>query len=129
MQPGFYPPRPIVEDLCDGFWRLHDKLDYYSTGGRGWTIPAGTITDFGSVPEVVDWIIPSIETIADPAYIFHDYLYSEHRAGLDRCKDRNEADHLLYEALLICGVAKWRARLIWAGVRMGGSVAWNKKSA
>lgn len=123
-QPGFTPQHPIVEDLCNGFWRLHDPLYYRAPDGRDWLIPAGLKTDFGSVPAVVDWIIPAIQTIADPAYILHDYLYSEHRAGMDRCRDRQDADNILYDALMVCGVARWRARLIYAGVRLGGWRAW-----
>jgi len=91
-------------------------------------VPSGFLTDFGSVPDVVDWIIPAISTQADPAYVLHDFHYACHRDGFEAVKDRKDADQILYDALLICGVARWRARLIWAGVRSGGWVAWRRKS-
>ena len=38
---------------------------------------------------------------------------------------RKKADDLFYDVLVADGVPKWRARLAWAGVRIGGAAAWN----
>ena len=126
ITPGFTPQHPVVQDLCNGFWQLFCPLSYLAPDGRAWTVPSGFLTDFGSVPDIVDWIIPAISTQADPAYVLHDFHYACHRDGFEAVKDRADADQILYDALLVCGVARWRARLIWAGVRSGGWVAWNR---
>lgn len=124
---GFIPKHPIVQDLCNGFWKLHEPLFYDASDYRSWMIPRGFITDFGSVPKIVDCIIPAIESVADPAYILHDYLYGMHRKGDDRCNGRDDADNILYEALRICGVGRIKAGTIYYAVRCFGSFAWNRK--
>ena len=124
---GFNPQHPIVQDLCNGFWRLYEPLSYRAHDGRSWIIPKGFLTDFGSVPAVVDWIIPAIETVADPAYILHDYHYAQHRAGKDETVSRRDADEILRAALLVCGVGRVKAGTIYWAVRAGGSMAWERE--
>lgn len=46
--------------------------------------------------------------------VIHDYLYGT--ATLSR----RECDEVFYNALRASGVARWRAWLMWAGVRIGG---------
>lgn len=123
---GFIPKHPIVQDLCNGFWKLYEPLFYDSPDKRSWMIPRGFLTDFGSVPACVDWIIPSVETVADPAYILHDYLYAKHREHDDRCMSRHDADQILYDALRLCGVSKVKAATIYYACRLGGSMAWER---
>lgn len=123
---GFVPKHPIVQDLCNGFWRLHEPLFYDAPDGRSWMVPKGFLTDFGSVPAVVDWIIPAIESLADPAYILHDYHYAKHRAGEDVTVSRKDADDILYTALRVCGVGKTKARIIYWAVRAAGGAAWGR---
>ena len=128
MKAGFTPQFPVVRNLLNGLWELVEPVTYLSPDGRAWVIPAGTKTDWGSVPDVVDWIIPANSTQADPAYLLHDFHYACHRAGFEAVRSRQDADQILYDALLVCGVARWRARLIFYGVRIGGSVAWDRKT-
>lgn len=45
----------------------------------------------------------------------HDKLYTDGQLSRKRCDD------VLYRALRAEGVAKWRAWLFWAGVRIGGA--------
>ena len=129
VKAGFTPQFPVVRNLLNGLWELVEPVTYCAPDGRQWVAPAGFLTDWGSVPDVVDWIIPSNSTEADLPYLFHDLLYHLHRTGQDACRDRADADGILYDALLVCGVARWLARLIWAGVRAGGFVAWNRKAS
>ena len=35
------------------------------------------------------------------------------------------ADKILREAAIVCGVPAWRASIVWAGVWIGGSGAWD----
>lgn len=46
--------------------------------------------------------------------VIHDYLYAT--ANLSR----RQSDEVFYNALRSSGVARWRAWLMWAGVRIGG---------
>lgn len=46
--------------------------------------------------------------------VIHDYLYGT--ANLSR----RQSDEVFYNALRSSGVARWRAWLMWAGVRIGG---------
>ncbi len=129
MTAGFTPLHPVVVDMCDGFWKMHEPLQYTTEDSRIFTIPSGQLTDYGSIPEILDWIpgLAGNGTDADCSYLLHDYLYSEHRAGRGKVKDRAEADVLLLEALKVCGVGYVRRYTIYWGVRVGGGIAWNKK--
>lgn len=49
------------------------------------------------------------------AATIHDKLYTTGQLS------RKDADGVLYRALRAEGVAKWRAWLFWAGVRLGGA--------
>ncbi len=125
---GFSPKHPVVVDLCNGKWRLHEPIRYTAPDGRQWTMPEGLETDFGSIPNALEWI-PGLEpwgTEGDAPYILHDYLYACNRAGKPECRDRKDADQILYDALRLCGVGRVRAGVIYYGVRVGGWVAWER---
>jgi len=49
-----------------------------------------------------------------PAAVVHDYLYGDSGIG------RKEADKVFYRALRASGVGRWRAGLMYAGVRVFG---------
>jgi len=54
------------------------------------------------------------------AATIHDKLYTTGTLS------RKQADAVLYRALRAEGVAKWRAWLFWAGVRIGGAKHYTK---
>lgn len=113
-----------VEPLPDGLrWRTLEPLTYECDTGEHITVPAGTVTDFASVPRVLWNIIPPIGPYVRAAVI-HDYLYARHRAG-DDSRERDEVDSIFFEAMVDSGMAAWKARVLWLGVRMGGWSAWN----
>lgn len=123
MMDGFYPQFPEVRDMLDGTWVITRGMTY--TGrGKFFYIPSGFSTDMGSVPDIVDSIIPACATQADPAYILHDWIYHLHRIK-QASVSRKEADQILLDALLILGVSKIRAYTIYYAVRLGGSHAWS----
>ena len=126
ISPGYYPPYPVVRNLLNGLWELVDPVTYLSPDGRAWTAPAGLLTDWGSVPAVVDWIIPANSTKADLPYLFHDLMYYRHRIGKDVCRDRQDADGILYEALRLVGVGRVKALTIYWAVRAAGWKAWGR---
>ncbi|VXB26116.1 conserved hypothetical protein [Burkholderia sp. 8Y] len=99
-------------------WRLNEPLVYQSdVAGQTFTVPAGFVTDLASTPR-----IPVVYEIAggaaNMASVVHDFLYASHPVT------RGVADSVLREASLATGVAKWRARLMFYGVRLFGARHW-----
>lgn len=82
--------------------------------GRCVTVPAGFITDFASVPRIpVAYLLAG--GCANAAAVLHDWMYTTHEV------DRATADAVFREAIIAGGEPTWRAWLMWAGVRIGGS--------
>lgn len=73
--------------------------------------PAGFVTDLCSKPQLALAFMGDNE---QDASVPHDYVYNTH------CVPRDVADRMLYEACVLDGTPKWRASLIYAGVRIGG---------
>ncbi len=93
-------------------------LLYFSARlGRAVRVPAGFVTDLGSVPRIAWSVVPPIGR-ADGGYVLHDWLYQA--GGVTRA----EADAVLYEAMRVAGVNRVLAWTIWSGVRVGGWHAW-----
>lgn len=106
-----------------GQWVLMRPLVYESDLlGVVITVPEGFQTDLASVPR-----IPLVYTLvgdtARAAAVIHDFLY----VRPDICT-RKVADAVLQEACGASGVSRWRAWLMWAGVRIGGSSHYAKRS-
>jgi len=83
------------------------------------TVPAGFVTDFASIKVLHNAFLfvlfALVSGYGNYAATVHDWLY---KVG---CVSRKEADAVLYRALRAEGVARWRAWLFWAGVRIGGA--------
>jgi hypothetical protein len=104
--------------MDDGKWRLTAPLVYQSDiADQTFTVPAGFITDYASVPRapLVYWLCGDTSTLAS---VVHDAIYTYHWVP------RAVADAVLKEASLLTGVPRWRAWLMWAGVRIGGAGHW-----
>jgi hypothetical protein len=101
-------------------FKLLSTLQYRTWQGWVLTIDPGFITDFGSVPRI-PLIFDLLGDITYEPYVIHDMLYTTHYLT------RLEADRVLQEALLAVGVPKWKASLIYFGVRIGGASSWNDK--
>ena len=90
-------------------------------------IPAGFESDGVSVPRFFwRFISPPIDPRTIRAGVTHDWIYRNRPPGWTRRK----ADAVFRRILIEDGVERWRAWLAWAGVRIGGWVAWqnnNKK--
>lgn len=113
----------VVTPLPDGrMWRL-EKPFTYDVGELGGpdsiVVPQGFITDFGSVPQALWWIVSPIGK-ALGGYVLHDYLYAT------QTRSRLVSDAILLEALEVLGVNRFQRWLIFRGVRLGGWVAWGK---
>jgi hypothetical protein len=107
-----------ADNTDDGQWILCAPLVYQSdVAGQMFTVPAGFQTDLASVPRLPLVFLLAGDS-ARKASVVHDFLYSTHAVT------RTVADAVLKEASLLTGVPKWRAWLMWAGVRLGGASHW-----
>jgi hypothetical protein len=108
----------LVDTSADkrGTWTVRNPLLYASDLAGLITVPAGFVTDFASVPRIpVAFLLAG--DCGQEAAVIHDFLYTTHQV------DRAKADAVFQEALLIAE-PRWRAWLMWAGVRLGGSRPW-----
>lgn len=132
-------------------WRLLAPFSYLPPGFGPVTAPAGYETDLASVRPVrtigvtailVGLLLASFLTAVGAALLafglgaillysavvgygqeaatIHDYLYSR------RVCPRALADRLFRDALRSSGHARWRAELMWLGVRLGGAGRYGK---
>ena len=104
------------------------------------TIPRGFITDFASVPRLVQ-VLPGFnrtESSANAA-VLHDWLYCNRGQvsgenpvfGLKNNKlnlTRKQCDELLYEGLRESGYSRITAWMFYSAVRAGGWLYWNRRS-
>lgn len=103
-----------ADNTDDGQWILCAPLVYQSdVAQQTITVPAGFQTDLASVPRLPLVFLLAGDS-ARKASVVHDWLYTTHPVT------RDVADAVLKEASLLTGVPKWRAWLMWAGVRIGG---------
>ena len=83
------------------------------------TVPAGFVTDFASIKVLHNAFLfvlfALVSGYGNYAATVHDWLYENGQLS------RKEADAVLYRALRAEGVARWRAWLMYAGVRLGGA--------
>lgn len=110
--PGFDGPA-VVEQLRAGGWMLREPLRYRGRT-QEFTVPAGSRTDFASVPRVLAWLVPKLGRFARPA-ILHDYLWRV-AVPAERLTYR-EADAVLRQALRLCDVPFVLRWLSWTGTR------------
>ncbi len=81
------------------------------------TIPAGTRTDFASVPRFLHGMIPPSGTVV-PAAIVHDYLCAEAQAGRF---SRRDADGVFARICRESGLSPLHRHALYLGVRVGGA--------
>jgi hypothetical protein len=112
--------RELEDTSADGrgTWQLLAPLVYQSEmAGRTFTVPAGFVTDYASVPRV-PLVFLLFGDCGHPAAVLHDHRYSMHDVT------RETADLLFHEALLATDVPTWRAALMYAAVREFGLSHW-----
>lgn len=121
----------LAEQISDtanegrGEWMLIAPLIYKSDLTNDvYIVPSGFMTDFASVPRLPIAFLLCGDTASKPAAL-HDWLYTKGRNGKHPVPDRETADALLKEAAAVEGVPAWRAWMLWAGVRVGGSAHWD----
>ena len=109
-------PLPLLLRYINGrHWILIGPFAYVP---RLLFIHAGFRTDFNSIPRGLWNILPP--TDYGEAAVIHDYLYQFNGV------ERGMADDIYREILTLLGAPRWKRRLMWSGVRLGGWWAWRK---
>lgn len=76
-------------------------------------VPKGFITDWASVPRALWSVIPPRGEYSK-AVLVHDWMY------VTAYRTRKIADRIFLEAMKVLGVKRWKRRLMYIGVRIGG---------
>lgn len=123
---------PPLRPMKDGkHWQITESLMYYAgeLGSDTYVlVPQGSLTDFASVPQVLQNIFPPWG-LYGPAAVVHDQLYSDQVmvvAGQIQPITRKRADDIFLEAMEVLGVPAWKRRTMYAGVRIGASGPWQE---
>lgn len=106
-----------VEQVDAETWRLTAQLVFVPARYQSTIIvPAGTVTDFASVPRIplAYWLFAGV---GQAAAVVHDWMYR-----VDTNVPRHVADDIFLEAMEACGVSAWRRLpMYWAVRAFGGS--------
>jgi hypothetical protein len=86
--------------------------------GHLYVIPEGFLTDFASVPRGLWNLMPPFGRYTRAA-VLHDWLY---QTGV---VTRAQADRMFLEAMRQLDVPAWQRGLMYAGLRIGGHLAWD----
>jgi hypothetical protein len=107
--------RPLLTRQGRQLYKVLSRFRYLSDVADLVDVPAGYVTDLCSQPQATMSLLG--ECAQEPS-VPHDYAYSTH------CMTRATADRMLYEACRVTGIPRWKAALIYAGVRVGGGSRW-----
>lgn len=131
---GFITPL-VVESIDPVYWKLADDLCWIGSQGDKLFVPAGEITDFASVPTLLQsfagrtgaWTKAAVvhdmlctrlnEYWAEPAR----YVY-RHADGVRPKFNAVDTDNIFEKIMLEDGVGETRAALMWAAVRWGAAM-------
>lgn len=96
---------------------LARALNYTSRVGELIIVPVGASTDGASIPRFLWSILPPVGADYWMPAVLHDWLYRRTQRAKGAC------DKLLLEAMLDHGVNKFKAEVIYCGVKYGGFLA------
>lgn len=106
-------------------WKLLEELRYRTPRGDLIRIPKRFICDLASIPRLFRIFI-GVNGKHRQAAIVHDWLYYKKGHAALRQFTREECDQIFYDAMIDCDVSEWKAYLMWAAVRLGGWIAWQR---
>lgn len=103
--------------------RIGSPFSVSGSGPKGHTVmaPRGFITDLASIPRIFRGFISQTGK-SRYAAVIHDYLYC------DQATTRADADAIFLEALEASGVGWIQRKAMYAAVRAGGWIYWNKRA-
>jgi hypothetical protein len=108
-------------------YQLSRAFIYVDRDGMRIDVPAGFKTDFASIPRWVWSYISPEDPVILFASVIHDFLYTrkgdlgpESRVAFNR----QQADEVLRQAMLVCGARATQAWVVYNAVRLGGGSHW-----
>lgn len=116
---GQYLTTLKTEQIGRRVYRLLSPLEYKDDDGEIYTVETGYLTDYASY-----WLLHNIFLFVLFAIVagygnyagaVHDKLYTA------AILPRKKCDQILYRALRAEGIARWRAWIFYAGVRVGAA--------
>jgi len=111
-----------VKDLNDGFFEVMREFRYYvgeENSVEYIDVPKGFITDFYSVPQIFQSIVPKTGK-GNQASVLHDYLYTNHLYTQKR------SDDIFLEAMTVLGMNVVQRYVIYYAVRLFGKFAYER---
>lgn len=105
----------VVAQVDASTWALREPV-VYAGNVDTFTVPAGFLTDFASVPRIFVWLLPRYGDYSKAA-ILHDWLLRE--APISRA----DADGLFRRSMRELGVSLARRWMMWAAVRAASGMA------
>lgn len=110
----FHGPLAYEASPRDGYYILIKTLMYSSDAANlTITVPRGSETNFVTGRKLLI-VRRIVQDKMNAAAVIHDSLYS------DGMLSRQLADEVFREAMLVSGVARWRAWAAWSAVRLMG---------
>lgn len=108
--------KPLKGEILDnGCIVLTESFEWYDSETKAITkVPKGFVSDFASVPQILQFLIPKIGKYSKPA-VLHDFLCEEFKLGNNT---RKFADDTFMEAMKVKGVNWFQRGIIYAGVRL-----------
>lgn len=123
LTPGTFLTPLVLRHMGGRKYCVEQDFAYVTRAGRILTVPAGFVTDGGSVPRLLWSLYPPFGSDCDEAYVLHDYAYAHVDTwGLSR----GEADALMREVMEVKGFRQSGRFTVWAGVRLGGWLTWRR---
>lgn len=102
----------VAQQTGDFDWKVVEPLVYTGRVDT-FTVPAGSDTDFASVPEIFQWLIPRSGRYTKPA-VLHDFLC---RHGTEVGCPVEDADGLFRRSMADVGVPFFTRWIMWTAVR------------
>lgn len=99
-------------------WELVEEFTV-SIDEKTFKVPKGFLTDLASVPRILWILIPPFGKYTKAAVI-HDYLCYKSIIS------RKEGDKVFYKIMIRDGTKKWKAKIMYLGVRLYSWVKYNK---
>lgn len=111
----------VTEDLPHNTWRIILGYSFIDSLGLEHKVKDCTVTDGASIPFILWPLVghPRSTNIGQAAGL-HDVLYVKGFVS------RKRSDQLLVEGMETLGAGWLKRKLVYAGIRSGGFVAWNR---
>lgn len=106
---------PLVRQVGERDWEVIEPLVYRGRTEE-FTVPAGTPTDFASVPRIFVWFLPRYGRYTKAA-ILHDYLWRSRVGDAAAPVSRRDADGLFRRVMRELHVPFLRRWIMWTAVR------------